>query len=81
MQSAFGLFDEALDNAQSEPRALPLRLGREIWLKDFGQNFRRDAGPIVTHRHRHKGAYVFEIFLIEQPVLRSVFEGLQVERF
>src|ERR1035437_6580482 len=46
---AFGLFDEALDNAQSEPRALTFRLGREVWLKDFGQKFRRNAGPIVTH--------------------------------
>src|ERR1039457_3401075 len=80
VQRAFGLFDEALDNAQAEPRALTLRLGREVWLKDFGQKFWRNAGPIVTHRHRQKRARVFESFHVEQPIMRSVFAGLQVER-
>ena len=46
---AAGLPHEAIDLRQAEPRAVPLRLGREEWLEDTRQRHRIHAAAVVCY--------------------------------
>src|SRR5262249_17624895 len=50
---AAGLLDDAVDGGKAEPRALADLLGREEWLEDFVDMFRRDALAGVADLDQH----------------------------
>ncbi len=83
VQTAAGLFEQAMDDGQAQAGALARRLGGEIGLKYLGQHFRRDAGAVVADGNQcSKGRRVGEALAVENAVVRAVVKmGESTPRF
>src|ERR1017187_1638703 len=78
VQRAAAFLDEPLDDIEAKAGPLPRAFGGEVRLKNFRQHFRRNPRAVVAHPEVHQPRGVFEIFHVQQPVLRAVLECLQI---
>src|SRR6478736_1073535 len=81
VQRAATFLDESLHDVQSQTGALAGILGREVGLKNLGQEVRRDARAVVADGQADQRGEVVEILHVQQSFAGHVFETAQVQRF